>query len=194
MTTSPHELELTPDLLEYAKAVALIEAEKRCPRHVDFDDVVQDALLHLMSKPPRFDRSRGASVKTLIYTVVQRAVMKFVAREVRHASRHKQVVTPQTGDDDDREAALEALTLNEQVERRRKQLVVEDQASEDIFDFIDNEDSRALCRLYIECAGNMSKTARLLGIHESTVRYRLRMRAPKLRAAGFDPRPSGERT
>jgi len=69
--------------------------------------------------------------------------------------------------------------------------VVEDQASEDIFDFIDNEDSRALCRLYIECAGNMSKTARLLGIHESTVRYRLKMLAPKLRAAGFDPPAPG---
>jgi RNA polymerase sigma factor (sigma-70 family) len=191
MTTSPHELDLTPDRLEYAKAVALIEAEKRCPRHVDFDDVVQDALLHLMSKPPRFDPTRGASPKTLIYTVVQRAVMKFVAREVRHAGRHKQVMTPQTGDDEDREAALEAFSLKEQVERRRKQLLVEDQASEDIFDFIDNEDSRALCRLYIKCNGNASDTARLLGVHESTVRYRLRMLAPKLRAAGFDPFAQG---
>lgn len=189
---SAQELKLTPDLLEYAKAVALIEAKKQCPQYVVFDDVVQDALLHLMSKPPRYDPSRGASAKTLIYTVVQRAVTKFVAREVRNASRHKQVVRPQTGDDDDREAALEAFSLNEQVERRRKQPPVEDQASEDIFDFIDSEDSRALCRLYIKCNGNASDTARILGIHESTVRYRLKMLAPKLRAAGFDPFGGGE--
>lgn len=52
MTPSPQELELTQDLLDYAKAVALIEAQKRCPKYVEFDDVVQDALLHLMSKPP----------------------------------------------------------------------------------------------------------------------------------------------
>lgn len=191
MTTSPHELELTPDLLDYAKAVALTEARKRCPQHVDFDDVVQDALLHLMSKPPRYDPSRGASVKTLIYTVVQRAVMKFVAREVRHAGRHKQVVTPQTGDDDDREAALEAFSLKEQVERRRKQLLIVDRTSEDIFDFIDNQESRTLCRLFIEFNGNRSAVAHRLGLTEGAVRHRLKMLAPKLRAAGFDPFEGG---
>jgi len=30
MTSEPKELELTPDLLEYAKAVALKEARKHC--------------------------------------------------------------------------------------------------------------------------------------------------------------------
>ncbi len=177
MTTSPHELELTPDLLDYAKAVALTEARKRCPKHVDFDDVAQDALLHLMSKPPRYDPSRGASVKTLIYTVVQRAVLKHVARHCREAERFPQFPEPVAATDD----------APEPRGRRTAEFTTTGLTTDDVIAFIDNEDSRALCRLYIECNGNASETARLLGMHESTVRYRLKMLAPKLLAAGFDP-------
>ncbi|MBI5864870.1 MAG: sigma-70 family RNA polymerase sigma factor [Planctomycetes bacterium] len=198
MTPSPQELELTQDLLDYARAVALIEAQKRCPKYVEFDDVVQHALLHLMSKPPKYDPARGASPKTLIYTIVQRAVMKFVALEVQHAGRSEQVVTPKTGDDDDREAALEAFSLKERYERGLEQLLIEDRTAEatfeppeDVFEFIDNEDSRALCKLYIKCKGNVSETARRLGVTEGAVRHRLKMLAPKLRAAGFDPFEEG---
>ncbi len=57
--SSPRELELTPDLLDYAKGVALKEARNRSPEHVEFDDVVQDALLQLISKPPRYDPARS---------------------------------------------------------------------------------------------------------------------------------------
>lgn len=124
--------------------------------------------------------------------------MKFVALEVQHASRNKQVVTPKTGDDDDREAALEAFSLKERYERGLEQLLIEDRRAEatfeppeDLFQFIDNEDSRALCKLYIKCKGNVSETARRLGVTEGAVRYRLKMLAPKLRAAGFDPFEGG---
>ena len=185
--SSAPELELTPDLLEYAKAVALKEAQKLCPPHVDYDDAVSDARLHLISKPPKHDPARGVSPKTLIYTVVQRAVLKYVGRECRHAGRFKQVVRTKTGDDDDREEALDALARGEEVNRRQRNLLADDRPPEDIFEFIDNEDSRALCRLFIECDGNVSEVARRMNLSEGAIRYRLTMLRPRLVAAGFDP-------
>lgn len=53
------ELELTEDLLEYARAVARQEAPKYCGRRVSYEDVVQEAILHLISRPPKFDPSRA---------------------------------------------------------------------------------------------------------------------------------------
>ncbi len=193
MTTSPQELKLTPDLLEYAKAVALKEAEKRCPKYVDFGDVVQHALLHLMSKPPRYDPARGASPKTLIYTIVQRAVLKYVALECKRGSRSKQFDEPVGVSEDtedgvyvDHEPAHHRIT-----ERRAAELSKSGWTMDDVLQYIDNEDSRALCRLVIECGGNLSEVARQLHVTEGTVRYRLRLLAPKLRAAGFDPFEGG---
>jgi len=207
MTTSPQELELTPDLLEYAKAVALNEARKRCPKHVDFGDVVQDALLHLMSKPPRYDPARGASPKTLIYTVVQRAVLKYVARQCREAGRFRQFTEPVAAPSkmDDREEAVTKVVRERMIElteaktcdnrdagaeprmQRTAEFTTTEWTTEDVLEFIDNEDSRALCRLVIECGGNVSAAARQLGLTEGAVRHRLKMLAPKLLAAGFDP-------
>ena len=66
------ELELTPDLLEFAKACALQEAGKHCPAWVDRQDVVQEVMLGLLSKPPKYDPSKGASEKTLVHTLVRR--------------------------------------------------------------------------------------------------------------------------
>ncbi len=70
---SPAELELTPDLLDYARRVAFKEAQKRCRPGVDHDDAAQQALLHLIAKPPVWDPARGAKPKSLVYTVIQRA-------------------------------------------------------------------------------------------------------------------------
>ncbi len=212
--TSPSELKLTPDLLEYAKAVALIEVQKRCPKHVVYDDVVQEALLQLISKPPKFDPAKGASEKTLIYTIVQRAVLKSIGRSARHAKRFVQDdgVRPQTYPEhegkllepragtlaarthmlslQDAEEAADASPRNERdVPSRPDEMRAARLSTEDILQFIDCEDSRTLCQLVLQCRGNMSEAARRLGVSEGTVRYRLRLLAPKLAAAGFNPFP-----
>lgn len=65
---------------------------------------------------------------------------------------------------------------------------------DDILRFIDCPESRALCRLYVECDCNTSEVARRLRVVEGTVRNRLKMLAPKLIAAGFYPfRRGGKR-
>lgn len=213
MTPSPRELELTPDLLEYAKAVALKEAEKRCPKYVDFGDVVQHALLHLMSKPPRYDPARGASPKTLIYTIVQRAVLKYVAWECKRGKRNQQfpAPVPASGKVDDRaESDAVAKVVRERLievtearprddggagaeprVQRTAEFTTSGWTTDDVLQYIDNDESRRLCRLFIACDGNTSETARRMGLSEGTVRYRLKLLAPKLRAAGFDPFEGG---
>ena len=176
--SSPRELELTPDLLDYAKRVAIKEAQERCPQHVQYEDVAQDVLLYLVMKPPKFDPSKGASEKTLVYTVVQRAVIKFVARACRHAERFGQV-----GDEtDENSSPEEKAAVWDSPDVRSSALTVED-----MFRFIDSEESRALCQLVLDCNGNVTEAARRLGIPANTVRYRLKLLAPKFRAAGFDP-------
>jgi len=177
--SSPQELELTSDLLAFAKAVALQEAQKHCPKYVDFDDVVQEVLLHLMSKPPKVDPAKGTA-KTLIHTIVQRAVLKYVQRQRRQAKRFMQA--PEQVDDQD-----EQPDLLDQDEDRRVELQKKRWTTDDVLEFIDNEESRDLCRLVIECQGNLSEAARRLGLAEGTVRYRLKLLAPKLIAAGFNP-------
>lgn len=67
------EMELTSELLEYARSVALKESKKRSPKFVDSDDAAHAAVLHLMSSPPKFDPAKGASQRTLIYIAVQRS-------------------------------------------------------------------------------------------------------------------------
>lgn len=193
--TSAPELELTPDLLEYAKAVALNEAQKRCPGHVDYGDVVQDALLHLISKPPKYDPARGASPRTLIYTIVQRSVLKYIGRECRHANRFAQFAEPS-----DAPSELTPGPTEEQIRTRQHltgsgptQHETLQSAVDEMLCHIDNEDSRALCRLFMECNGNVSETARRMKLPEATVRYRLKnVLGPKLVAAGYSPFSCGE--
>jgi RNA polymerase sigma factor (sigma-70 family) len=184
MDSSPQELELTPDLLEYAKAVALKVARNHCSPRVSYDDVVQEAILRLLSRPPRFDPSRGASEKTLIYTIVQRAVIKYAAREARETHRAVPFseLAEASRESEDHEPPHHRLTENRTTELTRSRWNLDD-----ILQYIDNEESRALCKLFIECNGNASETARRLGVSEGTVRYRLKMLAPKLLAAGFNP-------
>jgi len=191
MASEPRELELTPDLLEYAKAVVLKEAQKRCPRYVDFDDVIQFAMLQLLRRPPKFDPSRGASPKTLIYTIVYRAVIKYAKLEAKQARRFRQSSEPTevSMGGEDIEPAHHGMS-----ERRTTELTESGWSMDDILQFIDNENSRALCKLVIECGGNLSEAARRLGLSEGTVRYRLKLLGPKLLAAGFDPFLTGDTT
>jgi len=188
MDPSPKKLELTPDLLEYAKAVALKEAPKHCGSHVSYDDVVQDVQLRLLRRPPKFDPSRGASPQTLIYTIVKRAVMKFATRETKQAGRFRQFPEPARASRDGEEGEPAHHGISE---RRTTELTRSRWSLDDILKYVDNEDSRALCRLVIECNGNVSEAARRLNLSEGTVRYRLKLLAPKLIAAGFDPFSQG---
>ena len=191
MASEPRELELTPDLLEYAKAVVLKEAQKRCPRYVDFDDVIQFAMLQLLRRPPKFDPSRGASPKTLIYTIVHRAVIKYAELEAKQARRFRQSSEPVEASrgGEGNEPAHHGIS-----ERRTTELTRSRWNLDDILKYIDNEDSRGLCRLVIECKGNVSEAARCLELSEGTVRYRLKLLGPKLLAAGFDPFLTGGTT
>ncbi len=189
MESSPYELKLTDDLLEYARKVAIKEARKCCaPRH-DYKNVVGEAVMQLIRKPLKFDPSRGASEKTLIYTIVKRAVLRFAEREAKEARKFRQfperVGAAQDGEDNE-------PAQNQIGESRTKALRRGRWTLDDMFKYIDNEDSRALCKLVIECDGNNSEAASRLGVSEGTVRYRLKLLAPKLRAAGFDPFPDGE--
>jgi len=197
MDPSPQELKLTPDLLEYARAVALKEAPKYCKCRLarptgskskldeqPWADVVQQAILELLRRPPKYDPTRGASPKTLIYTIVQRAVMKAAERESRQADRFRQF--PQSVECDDEEPAEQRIS-----EKRTAELTRSRWNLDDILKYIDNEESRDLCRLVIECNGNLSEAARRLNLSEGTVRYRLKLLGPKLIAAGFDPFSQG---
>ena len=85
----------------------------------------------------------------------------------------------------------ETPTMELITERRTVALTKSRWPLDDILQYIDNEDSRALCRLVIECDGNISEAARRLKLSEGTVRYRLKLLEPKLRAAGFDPSEGG---
>jgi RNA polymerase sigma factor (sigma-70 family) len=205
MTSEPRELELTPDLLEYAKAVALKEAPNHCkPRLArptaaksDLDerpwaDVVQEVILQLLRRPPKYDPARGASPKTLIYTIVQRAVMKYGTRQAKHDRRYRQSPETVVLSEGIAEGTVdETPTMELITERRTASLTRSRWPLDDILMYIDSEDSRALCRLVIECDGNISEASRRLKLSEGTVRYRLKLLAPKLRAAGFDPSQGG---
>ncbi len=195
MDSSPRELELTPDLLEYAKAVAIKEAPNHCGPHISYDDVVQDVQLRLLRRPPTFDPSRGASAKTLIYTIVKRAVMKFATRETKQIRRFRPLPTAVEVSEGLEEGTVERTRKVDLITERRTAALTRSRWNlDDILQYVDNEDSRALCRLVIECHGNVSEAARRLKLSEGTVRYRLKLLEPKLRAAGFGPVPQGGAT
>ncbi len=187
MTPSPRELELTPDLLEYAKAVALKEAPNHCGPRISYDDVAQEAILHLLSKPPKFDPSRGATVKTFIHTIVKRAVIRYAERDHKYAAplrpfdeAEDEETSP--GPTEEQMRTHQHLTGKGPTKHEALQTTVNE-----MLRYIDSDESRALCRLVLENGGNISVTALRLGVTEGTVRHRLKVLAPKLRAAGFDP-------
>ena len=189
---SPVELELTPDLLDYARRVALKEAQKRCRPGVDHDDAAQQALLHLIAKPPVWDPARGAKPKSLVYTVIQRAVMKFAVRE-RKTVRKFQPLRPPS---DARQKATDGVypepSGTEIARNRTVGLSQSFWTMEDVLDFIDNETSRETCRVIMESGGNVSEAARRLGRSESAIRTRIDVLIPKLLAKGFKVVSEGE--
>ncbi|MCW5776432.1 MAG: sigma-70 family RNA polymerase sigma factor [Phycisphaeraceae bacterium] len=189
---SPTELELTPDLLDYARRVGFEVAKEHCKPGVCHDDVVQEALLHLIAKPPVWDPARGASPKTLIYLIVQTAVLKHAEREERALRKFKTLrVAADTGQSAS-EGVYEDPTGREIARNRTVGLSQSSWAMEDVLEYIDNEDSRTLCRTIMECEGNVSEAARRLKMKESTIRYRLKLLIPKLLAKGFKVVPEGE--
>ncbi len=187
--SEPRELVLTPELLDYAKRVAIEEAKKWCSNRIDFDDVVQDVHLRLLRKPPKYDPSRKAKPETLIHTIVQRAVLNYATREGAKVRRLQSFSmssddpsSPHDGPTPEQTRSHQSLTAAWPTEHEEVEAAVDE-----ILRFIDNEDSRALCRLFLECKGNRSEVARRLNVSEGTVRNRLRLLGPKLIAAGFDP-------
>lgn len=189
---SPTELDLTPDLLDYARQKGIEIAKGfRNPR-IDPEDATQHALLHLIAKPPRWDPARGASPKTLIHTIVQRAVIKFVEREARDVRQFKTLREPTESSPAAAEGVHPDPVGTEIASSRTVSLSQSFWATEDVLEFIDNEDSRALCRTIMECDGNVSDAARRLGMKESTIRYRLKLLIPKLLAKGFKVVSEGE--
>lgn len=232
------EIELTPDLLEYATAIARQEAGKILRpglRHpgVRYNDVVQEALLHLMSRPPKFDPTKGASEETLIYTAVYYAVRKAAGREGRQLARYRPHHGVAVGGE--REEVLEcdqddaciksierdaAVTVRPQdrldvgdrrvAQRKGDAGIQRHRGSPELLDemleFIDNEESRALCRLLVECDCNIIEAARRLEspegraryrlkkLTEGAIRHRLKVLGPKMLAGGFDPASCGGKT
>lgn len=177
--TSSSGLELTPNLTEYAKAVALKVAQRSCPPHVDFEDAVQEAMLSLMSALPKYDASKKAAPKTFIHLVVQRAVAKYADREHRKLKPLRSFGAT---------AGADSGPSEEQVQTHRRLLgrwASDHDAGaarvDEALELLDNEDSRKLCRLLIEHTGNRSEVARSLGISEGAVRYRMTLLMPKLR-------------
>lgn len=193
MDTSPQPIELTDELLEYARAVALKEAPKHCGPGVSFDEAAQQAVLQLIRKPPKYDPSRGASVKTLIYTIAQRAVIKFATREHKKLTRTFGQYPGQENEAAPIDPTEEQVGKYQQVTGAgpTKHAALS-AAVEHMLRFIDNEDSRTLCLLVLECKGNYSEVARRLGVVEGTIRRRLKVLQPKLRAAGFKPPWEGD--
>lgn len=163
--TDPESLVLTTELLEIARKATLIDARKRCPQFVDPEDVWQSVCLDLIRTPPKYDPSRKASKATLLKIVCSRAVSKYVAKAKRDARRFQQVEVPER-------ESLSNIQPSESI---------------DIFRYIESDETRRLCQLLMECDCNMSEVARRMGISEGSVRYRLKLIAPRLKAAGIDP-------
>lgn len=137
--------------------------------------------------------SRGAKVETLIYIIVKRAVIKYAERETKYAAPLRPFDEP--GDDssgalagptEEQMQTHQRLTRKGRTKHEALQAVVDE-----MLIYIDSEESRALCRLVIECKGNLSKAAKHMRLSEGTVRYRLKLLGPKLLAAGFNPFRSG---
>jgi DNA-directed RNA polymerase specialized sigma24 family protein len=189
---SPVELELTPDLLDYARRVAFKEAQKRCRPGVDHDDAAQQALLHLIAKPPVWDPARGAKPKSLVYTVIQRAVMKFAVRERKTVRKFQPLRLPSDAKQKATDGVYPDPSGTEIAGNRTVSLSQSFWTKENVLDFIDNETSRETCRVIMESGGNVSEAARRLGRSESAIRTRIEVLLPKLLAAGFKVVSEGE--
>lgn len=182
---SPKGLNLTPDLIEYAKAVAIQAAKHCCGPRIVYDDAVGQAMLHLLGALPKYDPSKRAAPKTWINTVVTRAVMKYAEREQKKLDRLCSFGGPtkeQAGPTERQETALGRWHGRWPADHEAAAARVEE-----AIDLIDDEDARRMCRLLIQHNGNRSAIAREMSIDESVVRYRIkRVLRPRLEAMGFD--------
>ncbi len=143
------------------------------PRSVDPQEVAQAAKFQLFCNPPKFDSAKGTR-EALIKTIVQRAALKHSARAKRHASRFKQWPEPKPSG--------KGLRLDPP-EVQEPELPTLD----GILEYIEDEPSRALCRQFVECDGNVSEVARRMKVSEGTIRYRIKVLGPRLLAAGYTP-------
>ena len=165
-SSNPIEIELTDDLIDYIEATTVKLASRALPKHLDLADLKQHVLLHIVSRPPRFDPTKNANVKTLLHVIVQRQVWKYMAS------------LKQLGCEPAFDAGLHGGAFRD------------DEPDFDrppFMDYIDCEETRRMCLLMIEHGSNFSEVARCMNVTEGTIRYRLKMLQSKLRAAGFDP-------
>lgn len=186
----PYELEMTPDRVDYVNRIARMEAGNYCSEFVSEDDVVQEVLLNLLRKPPKYNPQKGASEKTFLHTAVKYIVMKYSEREARQAKRNRQLKKRQpdpSESEHDKPITPVDRQKREFVELRPRDLTWKGLTADDVLRYIDDPASKHLCITVIDCEGNMSAAARRLGVVEGTVRHRLKMLGPKLIAAGFNP-------
>jgi RNA polymerase sigma factor (sigma-70 family) len=167
---SKQVVELTPEVIDYVRTVAHKVARRCLPSFVGYNDAIQHALMHFMHYPPKYDPSRGASLKHFIYLIVQRVVLEYAKKDKERRDTNKELPEPE-------------LVLERDISRREaaKRVVGE------MMTCIKDKDIRNLCQAVLECDGNMSKAARRLGQSEGNVRYLLKTLGPKLRLQGFDP-------
>jgi DNA-directed RNA polymerase specialized sigma24 family protein len=162
-------LVLTDALIEIGSKATFFEVQRQCRKFVDPDEVWQEICLQLVSRPPQYDPSRGASEATFLKLIVSRAVSKY-ADKARRDAKHCRLLEPE-----DREA-LAVKPQGEPPEDPSRWL-----------QYIDCDETRRFCELLIECKFNKSEVARRLGWGESKVRSRVNLLAPRLLKAGFDP-------
>jgi DNA-directed RNA polymerase specialized sigma24 family protein len=165
-SSNPKAIELTEDLIDYIEAITAKVASKAIPKHIDLADVKQHVLLQIVNSPPKFDPTKNASVKTLLYVVVQRQVWKYVTSLER------------LGHEPSFDADLHGTAYRDAEPRF-------DQPS--FMDYIVDEEIRRMCFLMMEHDANVSEVARSMDVTEGTIRHRLKSLRGKLRAAGFDP-------
>lgn len=182
-------LKLTQELMTIANKFALKEAKRCCPKHMR-DDAVQSALLYLMTTPPRHDPAKGGSPTTLIYMRIRWSILNYMKLEEKRMEDNKRADRPILM------GKMEAVSENHKNEFRSESFQTADLRDtnwtvEDMLEFIDDQESRVMCKSVIENNGNVSKAARELGIPPSTVRYRVEALAPKLITAGFNPYRAG---
>ncbi len=73
----PTEVKLTNDMIDYIRRSAIQFAAKGLPKHLERDDIAQHVLQSFVNRPPKFDPSRGTTLKTFVYGVVERVVSKY---------------------------------------------------------------------------------------------------------------------
>lgn len=183
--SSPEGLELTPDLIEYAKGLAAVMVTHQWDSRVATEDVVGQIMLHLIRALPDYDPSRGLAPKSWVHMVVAKAVPKYAGREWKKVKRLRPL--PGSKDAPAEPTTDQATALGRWHGRWPADYEAAAARVEEALDLIDNEESKRMCRLLIEHNGNRSAVAREMKIDEGTVRYRIeKILQPKMLSIGFD--------